>query len=51
MFPLIVSVIIVLIFILLLPTSQELIHWFVLVGIRIFISKSDVNYGISLDLP
>ena len=34
-----------------LPTSQVLIHWIILVGIRISISKSESNYGVSLDFP
>ena len=51
MFPFLVSVINILILILLLPTSQELIHWIILVGIRFSISKYDVDDGVSLDLP
>ena len=51
MVPLLVAVINVNILLLILPTSQELIHWFVLVGIRVWVSKSDINVGISLDFP
>ena len=36
---------------LLLPTSQDLIHWFMFVGVRIRVSKYDVDYGVSLDFP
>ena len=48
---LLVAVINILIFLLLLPPIQELIHWFVLVGVRVRASKYDDEYGISLDLP
>ena len=41
----------VIIFLLLLPTSQELIHWFVLVGVRVQVYKSDVDYGTIMDFP
>ena len=40
-----------LVLILLLPTSQELIHWPMLVGIRAIIAKSDVDDGVSLYFP
>ena len=45
------AVLTVLILLLLIPTRQELIHWLILVGIRVSIYKSDVDDGISLDLP
>ena len=32
-----------------LPTSQELIHWLILVGIRVIIPKSNVDDGGILD--
>ena len=51
MFLLLVEVLTVLIFILLLPTSQELIHRFVLLGVCTCVSKSDVDDGVSLALP
>ena len=51
MIPLLISVLTVLILVLLLPTRQEIIHWFVLVGVCIQVSKSDIDYGVSLDLP
>ena len=51
MFPLLVAGIITIFLILLLPTSQEIIHWFLLVGVCVQVSKSDVNDGISLNLP
>ena len=40
-----------LIFILLIPTSQELNNWFILVGFGVRVSKCDVDYGVSLDFP
>ena len=43
-----VKVITVLILLLLLPTSQEIFHWIIPIGIRVIISKSYVNYGVSL---
>ena len=51
MFPLIVAVLTMLILILLLPTVHEIIHWLVLVGVRVRVSKYNVNYGVSMDLP
>ena len=50
-FLLIVEVLTVLIFIFLIQTIQEIVHWFILVGICIRVSKFDVDYGVSLDLP
>ena len=50
-FPFLLAVPAVIILVLLLPTSQELIHWIILVGIRFSISKYDVDDGVSLDLP
>ena len=44
-----VFTIIILLF--LLPTTQELIHWLILVGIRVSITKYDVDYGVSIDFP
>ena len=51
MVPLIAEVLTMLILILLLPKIQYLIHWFMLVVVRIRVSKYDVNYGVSLDFP
>ena len=51
MFLFLVGVLTVLILILLLLISQDLIHWLLRVGIRVRISKYDVNYAVSLDLP
>ena len=51
MLPFIVLVITMIILFLPLAMSQELIHWFVIVGVRIRVSKYDVDYGIRLDLP
>ena len=45
------EVLTVIILIYLLPTKQELIHWLVLVGIIISISKSGVDDGVSMDFP
>ena len=49
--PLMVAVITALILIFPIPTSQDLIHWFMFVGVRIRVSKYDVDYGVSLDFP
>ena len=48
---LLVELLTVLVLILLIPMSQEIIHWLILVGIRVSIAKSDVDDGVSLDLP
>ena len=37
-----------LIFIFLIPKIQEPIHWIILVGIFVSVSKFDANYGISM---
>ena len=42
------AVLTILIYILILSMNQELIHWLILVGIRVRISKSDVDDGISI---
>ena len=39
------------VFIILLPTIQELIHLFLTVGVHVRVYKYDVNYGVSLDFP
>ena len=49
-FLLLIEILTVLILIFLFPTSQELIHRFVLVGVRASVYKSDVDNGISMDL-
>ena len=46
---LLVSVINVLVLLVLLPMSQELIHWLIIVGIHISIAKYDINDSVSLD--
>ena len=51
MFLFLVSVLTVIIIILFLPSIQELIYSFVLLGVRVYVSKSDGNDGASLDLP
>ena len=51
MFPLVVTVITVLVFLDHLPPVQERCHWFVLVRIRISVAKFYVNDGINLKIP
>ena len=51
MSPLLVEILTVLILLLPLLTIQELIHWLILLGIRVRIYKSDVDDDVSLDLP
>ena len=52
MFPFLVVVInVFVLFLLLMLTRQEIIHWIILVVIRVRVSKYDVDYGVSLDLP
>ena len=51
MFLFIVAVLTVLILIFLLPTNQDLIHTYVLVGVRVSVSKSDGDDVVSLDFP
>ena len=51
MFPLFLEMIAMIIFLLILPKSQELINWILLVGVRAWVSKSEVDYGVSLDFP
>ena len=46
-----VAVITVLILILLLPTTQELVHWPIPVGIHISMSEFDIHDGVSLVFP
>ena len=48
MFLLLMTVLTVLILILLIPMIQDILNWFVLVGIYISVSKIGVDYGISL---
>ena len=42
------EVLIMLVLILLVPTSQDLIHWLMLVGICVIVSKFDFDNGVSL---
>ena len=51
MFLLLVAVLTTLIIILILPTIKEIIHRFVIVGVRARIFKSEADDGVSLDLP
>ena len=44
------KVLTVFIFIFILPLIKELFHWFLPVGVCVRVSKSDVNYGVSMDL-
>ena len=46
-----VAVFTVIIFLFLLPSIQELVHRFVLVGVRALISKSNIEDGVSLASP
>ena len=48
-FLLLVTVLTVLIFYLLLPISQEPFHFFMHVGVHVWVSQYDVYYGISTD--
>ena len=41
----------VLILIFILPAIQEFIHYLMLVGIRVSVSKFHVDYGVSLAFP
>ena len=50
-FVLFVEILTMLIFIFLLPTIQEIVYWILPVGVRVRVSKSDVNYSVSLDPP
>ena len=49
MFPLLMEVFTISIFLLILQTKYELIHWLMLVGTRVSVSKSDVNDDVSLE--
>ena len=51
MFLLLVAVITVIILLLILPTSQDLIYWLMLVGICVSKSKFDFDDGVSLAFP
>ena len=51
MFLLLLEVLTVLIFVFLVPNIQDLIHWLILVGVNVRVSKYDVDYGVSLSFP
>ena len=51
MFPLIGAVLTVLMFIDILPPSQERSHWILFVGIRVSTAKFDADDGFSLYFP
>ena len=51
MFPFIVAVLTIIILLLLLPKSQELIHWLIPVSIHVSISEFGVYYVVSLAIP
>ena len=51
MIQLIVSVLTVLVLLDCFPPSQERRHWLIFLGIRISISKFDINDGFSLSIP
>ena len=46
-----IEVLTVLILLLLIPMIQELIHWLIIVGIHVIISKSDFGDDVSMALP
>ena len=49
-FLLLVAVINMFIFLFLLSSIQEIFHWFLPVGVCVWISKYEIDYGVSLDL-
>ena len=49
--PLVMTVITVLVFLDLFPSSQERCHWFILVHIYISVSKFDINDGVNFAIP
>ena len=51
MFPLVVTVLTMLVFLDLFPPGQERCNWFVLVRIRVSVTNFDVNNGVSLTIP
>ena len=51
MFPLVVTVLIVLVFLVSFPLSQDRCHWLIIVGICISVTKFDVNDGLNLSIP
>ena len=51
MFPLVVTVLTVLVFLDLSLPGQERCHWMVLVRIRLSVTKLDVNDGVDLNIP
>ena len=51
MIPFFTEMLTVFTFILVLPTSYELIHWILPVSVCIQLSKSDVDYGVGLVFP
>ena len=50
-FPFLLAVLTGLVIIFLLLTSHDLIHCLILVGIRVRITKSDINDGVSFAFP
>ena len=51
MFPLIVAVLTVLIFLDSFQPIQDCLHWLIFVGIRVSVNRFDVNDGTSLSIP
>ena len=49
--PLLVAVLAVFILIFLIPEIQEIFHWFLHVGVRVRVSKYDVDYGVIMAFP
>ena len=50
MSPLLLALLTMLIIIFLLTTSQDIIHWLIRVGIRVRMSKYNIDDGVSMDL-
>ena len=51
MLPLVMTVLTVLVFLDLFPSGQERCHWFVLLHIRVNVTKFDVNDDVDLKIP
>ena len=49
MCPLLVAVITVFIFLFLIPSIQEILHWLLPEGVNVQVSKYDADYGVGLD--
>ena len=49
--PLLVAVLAIFILIFLIPEIQEIVHWFLHVGVRVRVSKYDVDYCVIMAFP